>query len=176
VAVTVTLSMAVSISVTAAVSIAIAVITIVTAAVAGFSAISATAIEAALVSPAVILVGGVEVAEVIVGLAILAAAGEFAAVAVTRVVAVIDVAIEAARAAKPGTCTVEAAAAEPLGTVVAIGRATVGRIVKVAVGARWCRAADVDADGDLGACPGGRDQQHCRCSYCCKHKSFHSAH
>ena len=104
---------------------------------------------AAFVSSAITFVRPMEVAEVIVGFAIVAVAGEAAPVAVTRIKAVIDAAVEAARTVEPRAGSVEAAAVEPIWTVVAVGRAVVGGVVKIAVGAGRGGAADIDADRDL---------------------------
>ena len=65
----------------------------------------------------------------------LTTAGQRAVVAVTRVKAVVDVAPEAVVAVEPGTGSKKYPAIEPVGSVVSIGGAVVGRVVKVAVGA-----------------------------------------
>src|SRR6202012_4328462 len=64
-------------------------------------------------------------------------------IAVMRIVAVIDVAVEAVRAMEQRACPEEHAAHEPVGTIVAVRRAVKGSVVKVAVRAyRGC--ADTD--------------------------------
>jgi hypothetical protein len=82
--------------------------------------------------------------EVVEGLG--SALGHGAVVAVTGVVAIIDVAIEAVGAVEPRAGADEEAAVKPVGTVVPVGGAVVGRVVEVAVGA-YGRGSD--ADGDL---------------------------
>ncbi len=87
--------------------------------------------------------------EVIEGL--FATSWERAVVAVMRIEAIVHVTVEAARAMKPRPCPQEHASDKPVGPVVAVGRAVVGCVVKVAVGTyRRCS----DADGDLGCCGG----------------------
>jgi hypothetical protein len=56
-------------------------------------------------------------------------------VAMSRVVPVIHVTIEPVRTVKPGACTDEHPAIEPIWPVVPVGCAVVGWIVKVAIGA-----------------------------------------
>ncbi len=70
-------------------------------------------------------------------------------VAVVGIVAIIYVAVEAAIAVEPGTGADEGSAAEPVWTVIAVGRAVVGSVVVVAVGAAR-RRAEIYAHGDLG--------------------------
>jgi hypothetical protein len=88
--------------------------------------------------------------EVLEGLS--AVIGEGAVVAVTGVIAVIHVPVEAVRAVEPGTGAEEDAADEPVGPIVAVGRAVIGCVVVVAIGADRRSA---DADGDLGWGSGG---------------------
>ena len=87
---------------------------------------------------------GAEVVELLI-----AACGERSVIAVTRIEAVIDVAIEAVRAVEPGAGSDEDSVGKPVGPVVAVGRAFIRRIVKVAVGANRGHS-DADAYGDLG--------------------------
>jgi hypothetical protein len=68
-------------------------------------------------------------------------------IAVVRIVAVIDVAVEAVRTVKPGAGTDKDSADEPVGAVVAVGGALVRCIVEVAV---WTYRSNPDTDGDLG--------------------------
>jgi hypothetical protein len=75
----------------------------------------------------------------------------WACVSVSRIVAIVDVAIEAAMAVVPGTGTDEYSAGEPVGTIEAVRGAGVGSVVKVPVGA-YGRGSD--ADGDLSGCYG----------------------
>jgi hypothetical protein len=81
-----------------------------------------------------------------------------AAVTVARVVAVVDVAVEAARAMEPGSRADEDAADEPVGAVVAIGSAVIRRVIEVTVGAYWRYS---DADHNLGGGNGYGRQQRC---------------
>lgn len=104
----------------------------------------------ALMSPAIALVVAAKSSEVVIWITISAVLGEAAAIAETWVKITVDRAVEATRAAEPGTGTEEDSTLKPLGTVVAVGRAVVGSVVEVAVGAGWGRATDVDADRDLG--------------------------
>jgi hypothetical protein len=67
-----------------------------------------------------------------------------------RIVAVVDVAVEAVRAMKPRACADEYAAGEPIGPIVAIGSAVIGSVIEVPIGAH---RRDTNVDGDLG----GRD-------------------
>jgi hypothetical protein len=78
-----------------------------------------------------------------------AALGQRSMVAVARVIAVIDVAIEAAMAMEPRAGANEDSAKKPVGAIVAVGGAVVGSVVEVAIGAYW-RHSNVDADGNLG--------------------------
>jgi hypothetical protein len=67
-------------------------------------------------------------------------------VAVTRVKAVVDVAVKAGTSVEPGTSSDEQPAGKPIGPIVAVGRAVIGYVVEVAVGARWRHS---NADGNL---------------------------
>jgi hypothetical protein len=87
---------------------------------------------------------GVEVVE-----ARLSTAGKRAVVAIMRVKTVIDVAMEAVRTVEPGTGSDEHSADKPVGAIVAVWGAIIGRVVEVAVGALG-RHANVDTDSNLG--------------------------
>ena len=76
-------------------------------------------------------------------------------VTMMRIIAVVDVAVKAAMAVEPGAGSDKHIAHEPIGPVVAIGSAVVGRIVEVPVGA-YGRPANADADGNLGRRVGRR--------------------
>jgi hypothetical protein len=58
-----------------------------------------------------------------------------ASVTVTRIVAVIDVAVETVRAMKPWAGSKEYSAGKPIRSIVAVGSAVVGSIVEVSIGA-----------------------------------------
>jgi hypothetical protein len=73
-------------------------------------------------------------------------------VAVMRVKAVVDVAVEAVRAMEPGTGSKKHAADKPVRAIVAVGRAVIRSIVEVAIGAAGFYS---NADTDLGR-PHGR--------------------
>jgi hypothetical protein len=75
----------------------------------------------------------------------------WACVSVARIVAIVDMAVEAAVAVVPGTGTDEYSAGKPVGTIVAVRSAGVWGVVKVPVGAYGCGS---DADGDLSGCYG----------------------
>lgn len=72
-----------------------------------------------------------------------------AVIAVPRIVAVIDVAVESVRAVKPGAGADEDSTHKPVRAIVAVGGALVRCVVEVAVRAY---RGDADADGDLGRC------------------------
>jgi len=76
-----------------------------------------------------------------------AAAGERAVVAVMRVEAIVDVAVKAAVAMKPGAGSDEDSTQEPVWPVVAVGCAVVGSVVEVAIGANGSHS---NVDSDLG--------------------------
>jgi hypothetical protein len=80
---------------------------------------------------------------------LLAATRQGTVVPVVRIVAVVDMAVETGMAVEPGAGSDEHSADIPIGPIVAVGSAVVGRIVEIAVGAAGGRA-DVDADGNLG--------------------------
>jgi hypothetical protein len=92
------------------------------------------------------IVGFVTV-EVVEGLG--TALGHWACVSVSRIVTIVDVAVEAAVAVVPGTGTDEDSAGEPVGAIVAVRGTRVWGVVKVAVGADGCGS---NADGDLSRC------------------------
>jgi len=75
----------------------------------------------------------------------LAAARKRAAVSEVRIVVVVDVAMKADGTPEPRPGAIKHASAEPLGTVVAEGRALIGRVVEIPVGA-YRRHSDTDAD------------------------------
>ena len=90
-----------------------------------------------------------------------AAFGQRSAIAVMRIEAVVDMAVEVAGAAEPVTSANKHSVHKPIGPVVAVGRALIRRIVEVPIGTDRFRSK-VDADGDLGRC--GRhpkEQAHC---------------
>jgi hypothetical protein len=70
-------------------------------------------------------------------------------VAVARIKAVVDVAIEASVSVKPRAGSDEYAANKPVGPIVAVGRAFIWRVIEVPVGAYW-RHTNVDPDSNLG--------------------------
>src|SRR5580698_150889 len=74
-------------------------------------------------------------------------------IAVLGMVAVVDMAAETFRAVKPGADADEDAAGKPLGAIVSVRSAVVGRSVIVTVGT-FGRDSNVDAD--LSLCFGGR--------------------
>src|ERR1700761_7368728 len=65
----------------------------------------------------------------------LTAAWQRAMIAIARIEAVIHVSVESTRAVEPGTCSYENAANKPIRAIVPIGRAVIGSIVEVPVGA-----------------------------------------
>ena len=83
--------------------------------------------------------------EVVEGL--FAALGERSVVAVARVIAVIDMAVEVAGAVVPMAGPDKNSVHKPIGPVVAVRRAVVGSVVEVAIGADRLRT---EGDGDLG--------------------------
>jgi hypothetical protein len=76
-----------------------------------------------------------------------AVARQRSVVAMVRVKAVVDMAVEAMRAVKPRTGTKKHPADKPVGAIVAIGRAVIWGIVEVPVRANGSHS---NADGDLG--------------------------
>jgi hypothetical protein len=76
-----------------------------------------------------------------------AALGQRSMVTVVRVIAVVDVAIEAMMTVEPRAGANEDSTSKPVGAVVAVGGAIVWLVVEVSVGAHW---RDSNADGNLG--------------------------
>jgi hypothetical protein len=76
-----------------------------------------------------------------------AAWGQRAMVPMMRIVAIVDVAIEAVRAVEPGPSSNEHPARKPIRPVVTVGRTVIWRVVEVAVGAHRCHS---NVDGNLG--------------------------
>src|SRR3954452_1619600 len=74
-----------------------------------------------------------------------ASMGELTTVAMIRMVVVVDIAVEVLRAMKPGAGADEDTTAKPLGAVVTVGSAMIGRDIVVAVGTRGSNT-DVDVD------------------------------
>jgi hypothetical protein len=72
-----------------------------------------------------------------------------------RVIAIVDVAIEAVRPMEPRSGTDEDAVHEPIGPIVAVGGGGGGRVVKISVGADR-RDADANANRDLRRGVGGQ--------------------
>jgi hypothetical protein len=83
--------------------------------------------------------------EVVEGL--FAAVGHRPSVAVAGIIAVIDMAVEVARAAEPVASADKHPVHKPIGPVVAVGCAVIGSVVEVAVGADRLRS---EGDRDLG--------------------------
>jgi hypothetical protein len=75
---------------------------------------------------------------------LLATPRKWSVVAVTGIVAIVDMAIKAMRPVKPGAGPNEYTASKPIGPVVAIGRTIIRSIGEVAIGAYWSHA-DVDS-------------------------------
>jgi hypothetical protein len=77
-------------------------------------------------------------------------------VTVTRVKAVVDVAVKAVVAVKPWTGANEDPTVEPVGAVVSVGGAVIGSVIEVSIGAnRW--HSNADTDGNLGRGGGGAE-------------------
>jgi hypothetical protein len=66
-----------------------------------------------------------------------------------RIKAIIDMAVKAVRAVKPGAGSKKHAANKPIGTIITIGRTVIRGIVEVSVRAHGSRS-NVYADGNLG--------------------------
>jgi hypothetical protein len=77
-------------------------------------------------------------------------------VTVTRIIAVVDVAVKAARAVKPGASSNEQPANEPIRPIVAVGRTVIWGIVEVPIGAH---RRDSNVNGNLGRRQGCGAQQ-----------------
>ena len=128
-----------------------------------------------VVTVAVVVSGGVEVFCVSVP----ARAGFFttcgvrAVIAVLGVVVVVDGTAEVLGAVEPGAGSDEDSAREPLGSVVAVGGAIVGRDRVVAVRAFW-RDADAYRDLTLGLGRGCYEETQTSNSRCCK--DFETTH
>jgi hypothetical protein len=89
---------------------------------------------------------------------LISAFGHRSHVTMTRIIAVVDVAIEAVRTVIPRTRSYEhAAAAEPVWPIVPVGRTTIGRIVVVPI---RTNRRDSNANGNLGRCYCCTTQQH----------------
>jgi hypothetical protein len=86
-------------------------------------------------------------------------------VTMTRIVAVIDVAVEAARAVEPWTGSNERPADKPVRPIVTVRSAVIGRVVKVAVGAY---RSNSDVDVNLRGCDGSGTGDQCgsQCGKC----------
>ncbi len=80
------------------------------------------------------------------------------AVTLTRIIPVVHMAVESARAAEPWARADEQSAAEPIRAIVAIGRTTVGGIVEVAVGTVGSHS-DVNANLSLSLGSGSRQAE-----------------
>lgn len=78
---------------------------------------------------------------------LLPAARHWTGVAMARIVAVVDVAIKAARTVEPGSTSNENPTSEPIRPIVPVGRTIIGSIVVVSVRAYRWRS---DLDGKLG--------------------------
>ena len=90
-------------------------------------------------------------------------------VAMAGIIAVVDMAVEVAGAAEPVPGADEHAVIEPIGPVVAVGRAVIGSVVVVAVGTD---RLDTEVDGDLGWRYARRAKQ-CSCENCeCEGANF----
>jgi hypothetical protein len=76
-----------------------------------------------------------------------AAARRRPSVAVAGIIAVVDMAVEVAGAAEPAAGTDKHAVVEPIGPVVAVGRAVIWSVVVVTVGTDRLHS---EVDGDLG--------------------------
>ena len=76
-----------------------------------------------------------------------AALGQWSVVAIMRIPAVIDVAIEAVWAMEPGTGSDENSAGKPIRPIVAVRGAAIRRIVKISV---WAYRRRSNIDGNLG--------------------------
>jgi hypothetical protein len=88
---------------------------------------------------------------------LISAFGHRSYVTMTRIIAVIDVAIESVRTVIPRTRSDEHAAAEPIWPIVPVGRTTIGRIVVVPI---RTNRRDSNANGNLGRCCCCATQQH----------------
>jgi hypothetical protein len=83
-------------------------------------------------------------------------------VAAPRIIAIVNVAVKAATSMKPWSSSNEQTAIEPVGSIVAIRRTTVGSVIEVTVGTI---RGDSDVDANLSRCIGnGGGQAYSR--YC----------
>jgi hypothetical protein len=83
-------------------------------------------------------------------------------ITVMGIVAVIHMAVKAARAMEPWAGANEYAAREPIRSIVAVGSTIVGRVVEVPIRANR-RPAHPDADSNLGlSCGDTTDQRNCK--------------
>jgi hypothetical protein len=80
---------------------------------------------------------------------VLVVAGICAVVAMMRIIAVIHMSVEVVAAMKPGTDADEDSAVEPLGAIVAEGRAVIRSEIVITVGTDWFHP---NVDGNLGWC------------------------
>jgi hypothetical protein len=80
----------------------------------------------------------------------------WSSVTVPRIIAVVYVSVKAMRAVKPGASPDEKAAAEPIRAIVAVGRASIGRIVIIAIGASGFLSY---VDTDLSRCSWAANQK-----------------
>jgi hypothetical protein len=88
---------------------------------------------------------------------LISACGHRSDVTMTRIIAVVDVAIEAVRTVIPRTRSYEHAATEPIWPIVPVGRTTIGRIVVVSIRTNRCGS---NTNGNLGRCCCCTTQQH----------------
>jgi hypothetical protein len=94
-------------------------------------------------------------------------------VTVVRIKAVVNMAVKAARAVKPGASSEEHPANKPIGPIVAIRRAIVRRIIEVPVRANGSRS-NIYADGNLGLRHRRKaEKRNCKS---CESKSIDSEH
>ena len=77
------------------------------------------------------------------------ALGDRSSVSVVRVKAVVNMAVKAVRAMKPGTSSKKHPANKPIGTIIAVRSTVIWGVVEIPVGAHGSQS-DVYADGDLG--------------------------
>lgn len=87
---------------------------------------------------------------------LISARRQWSSVTVTGIITVVDMAIEATRAMKPGTSSNKYSADKPIRSVIAIGSTGIGWIVEIPVGT-YRRYSNVD--GNLGRRHRGKAQQ-----------------
>jgi hypothetical protein len=116
---------------------------------------AATVVAGERVFTACIMAGTADVAVTVAGFItvevvelLIATPRQRSVIAVTRIEAVVDVAVEAARAVEPGAGSDEDAVGKPVRPVIAVRRAVIRRIVKVSVGANRGHS-NAYANGDL---------------------------